>query len=306
MWSRISYILIFLLSYYPLKKILAKNKPDFIIIHLITSLPILMSLFNDFQTKLILRISGFPKLNFLRKMFWKLSIKKINCITSPTEALIDQLTSLDIFEKNKLYFLPDAILNINDLYKNYQSKEIFKNEKIQKNYYMAAGRLTKQKNFSYLIKEFKKFLDIYPEEKLIIFGEGEERRKLLKIINKQNISNSVFLMGYSSNIHLHMKNAQSFILSSLWEDPGFVLIEAAYSNLFIISSDCKNGPKEFLKDGKGGLLFKNNQENALMEKLLYQKEMSEHDKNKMRVISKKNSKKYSLFQHYLKLHKLFS
>ena len=113
-------------------------------------------------------------------------------------------------------------------------------------------------------------------------------------------------MGYSSNIHLHMKNAQSFILSSLWEDPGFVLIEAAYSNLFIISSDCKNGPKEFLKDGKGGLLFKNNQENALMEKLLYQKGMSELDKNKMRVISKKNSKKYSLFQHYLKLHKLFS
>ena len=31
----------------------------------------------------------------------------------------------------------------------------------------------------------------------------------------------------------------------MWEEVGFVLVEAAISNLFIISSDCKNGPKEF-------------------------------------------------------------
>ena len=46
-------------------------------------------------------------------------------------------------------------------------------------------------------------------------------------------------MGYSKNIYNYMKNAKGFILSSLWEDPGFVLIEATMCNLFIISSDCK-------------------------------------------------------------------
>ena len=35
-------------------------------------------------------------------------------------------------------------------------------------------------------------------------------------------------------------------MPSLWEDPGFVLIEASYSNTTIISSDCENGPKEIL------------------------------------------------------------
>ena len=40
------------------------KKPDFFIIHLITSLPlILLNLINT-KTKMILRISGFPKLNF--------------------------------------------------------------------------------------------------------------------------------------------------------------------------------------------------------------------------------------------------
>ena len=54
-------------------------------------------------------------------------------------------------------------------------------------------------------------------------------------------------MGYSENIYYFMKRAKAFILSSLWEDPGFVIIESAMNNLFVISSDCKNGPKRIFK-----------------------------------------------------------
>ena len=89
----------------------------------------------------------------------------------------------------------------------------------------------------------------------MIFGEGEEKKKLKKQINNHNLSNRVFLKGYSTNIYSHMKNAEAFILTSLWEDPGFVIIEAGLCNLFIISSNCKNGPSEFLQNGKGGILF---------------------------------------------------
>ena len=49
-----------------------------------------------------------------------------------------------------------------------------------------------------------------------------------------------------------------FILPSLWEDPGFVLVEAGYMNLTILSSDCPNGPKELLNNKKKGFLFKTN------------------------------------------------
>ena len=49
-----------------------------------------------------------------------------------------------------------------------------------------------------------------------------------------------------------------FILPSLWEDPGFVLVEAGYMNLTILSSDCPNGPKELLNNQKNGFLFKTN------------------------------------------------
>ena len=55
-----------------------------------------------------------------------------------------------------------------------------------------------------------------------------------------------------------MLKSKAFILSSLWEDPGFVIIESAFCNSMIISSNCKNGPREFLLNGKGGCFFENN------------------------------------------------
>ncbi len=83
--SRLLYLSIFFSSYFPLKKILNKDKPDFLIIHLITSIPILLFIFNKFKTELILRISGHPKLNFFRFCLWKIASAKIKYVVCPTE-----------------------------------------------------------------------------------------------------------------------------------------------------------------------------------------------------------------------------
>ena len=66
--SRVSYWIIFLISFFPLIFLLKKKQPEFLIIHLITSLPLLLLNFLNFNTNFILRISGFPKLNFLRNL----------------------------------------------------------------------------------------------------------------------------------------------------------------------------------------------------------------------------------------------
>ena len=93
------------------------------------------------------------------------------------------------------------------------------------------------------------------------------KKLLSKLIKKNKLEDRIRLMGYSNNIFQYMKNSQAFILSSLWEDPGFVLIEAAMCNSFIISSNCKNGPEELLNKGAGGLLFENNKKGDLAKKL---------------------------------------
>jgi glycosyltransferase involved in cell wall biosynthesis len=300
--SRISYLIIFLISFFPLKRILKHYQPDFVILHMLTSLPIILLFINNFKTKFILRISGFPKLNILRKFLWKKACLKLSAITFPTVLLMDQLKNKRIFTK-KIYFLADAILNISEYIKNKNFIEISRNN-IKKKYFISVGRLTKQKNFSYLISEFNKFAQTRDNFNLLIFGEGEEEKNLIQLINKYNLGQRVYLMGYSNNIYYYMKNAEALILTSLWEDPGFVLVEAALSNLFIISSDCKNGPTEILLNGKGGLLFNSNEENALYNKLIDFVNF-ERDKKKLNIV-KKNIKKYTVFQHSQALDNILS
>ena len=64
-----------------------------------------------------------------------------------------------------------------------------------------------------------------------------------------------------------MSRSICFLSTSLWEDPGFVLIEAGFCRSTIISSDCKNGPEEILMNGKSGYLFQSNNLESLVSTL---------------------------------------
>jgi glycosyltransferase involved in cell wall biosynthesis len=103
-----------------------------------------------------------------------------------------------------------------------------------------------------------------------------------------------------------MKKAKAFVLSSLWEEVGFVIVEAALSNSLIISSNCKNGPKEFLENGKAGFLFNNNQDNALFNSfILFMKEKEKNILEKKNR-AKKNSIKFTMFRHQIQLKKILN
>ena len=298
--SRLSYIIIFVLSFFPLFFLLKRQKPDKIMLHLITSLPLtLLNLFK-FKTEFILRISGNPKLNVIRKLFWKTIAKKIKIITCPTLDLKKNIENHEIFNQKNLYHLPDAILKIEN-FKVSKDLPIGLSLASNKRIILSAGRLTRQKNFSYLIEEFSEFLKFNDEFVLIILGEGEEKKKLIHLINKKKLKDKIFLLGFKKNIFDYMKNSEIFILSSLWEEVGFVIVEAAMCNAYIISSNCPNGPKEFLNNGKYGLLFKNNLSKSLFKTL---KDYCKLDKNKIfndKVFLKKNAGKYTMFRHYLVL-----
>lgn len=301
--SRFSYIVIYLLSFFPLYFLLKKEQPNKIVLHLITSLPLtLLNLFK-FNTDFILRISGYPKLNIVRKFFWKLSSKKLKIITCPTLDLKKDLENLDLFDQDILHYLPDAIIRIKNLRKKDDFPEDFnliKNKRV----ILSAGRLTKQKNFSYLIDEFSDFLKINNNFVLFILGEGEDKKKLIQLIENKGLKEKIFLLGFKQNIYSFMRNSEIFILSSLWEEVGFAMVEAAICNSYIISSDCPNGPKEFLNNGKNGILFKSNSKKSLSNSLI---NYSNLDKEKIfadKVILKKKTSNFTMFKHYLTLNKL--
>ena len=302
--SRFSYIVIFFLCFFPLIKLIKSSKPDFFIAHLITSLPLsIMNLLKS-DTKFILRISGMPKLNLIRKLFWKIVSKKLYRVTSPSIELMNKLIEINLFDQNKVFFLPDAIIDVKKFIskKNVEIKNFEKFDK--KRLIFAAGRLTKQKNFSYLIDEFSTFLKNNNEFVLLILGDGEERNKLEKKIIEKKLQKNVYLIGHVENVFKYFKKGEVFVLSSLWEEVGFVMVEAALTNLFIISSNCPNGPTEFLSKGKHGILFENDKKGELSNSLIKYSNLKDINKHKFEI--KKNTKQYTKFRHFLKLNNILT
>jgi len=304
--SRLSYVIIFLISLLPLYRILKKEKPEFLMCHLISSLPIFLFNMFNFDTKLILRISGLPKLNFIRKKYWQISAKNIHKIFCPTLYTRNKLFNDKIFSNKKLFFVPDPIVEI----KKYLTKKKQNNYSHNKNekLIIGIGRLTKQKNFTFLIKCFAVIKQEFRNEnyKLIIIGEGEEREELCKLILKLNLSKHVSLVGYKKNVYEYLKFANCFILSSLWEDPGFVLIESALSSTPIISSDCTSGPIELLRHLENGLLFKSNNIDSFMKTFIKFREMDSNLLKNCLYNAKKLAKKYTLFSHHNYLSRLLN
>tara|TARA_B100000886_G_C20398222_1_gene481387 strand:- start:1190 stop:1636 length:447 start_codon:yes stop_codon:yes gene_type:complete len=144
----------------------------------------------------------------------------------------------------------------------------------------------------------------YSEFELVIIGEGEDELKLKNLSKKLNIEKKIHFLGYQENVFKYLKNAECFILTSLWEDPGFVIVEAALSNVPIISSDCPNGPEEIIK--KNGYLFQNDDLENLLKKFEEFLSTNKDTVYKNKLIIKRRIKKYSMFQHYKKLSEIIN
>ncbi len=139
---------------------------------------------------------------------------------------------------------------------------------------------------------------------MILLGEGEEKGLLVKEVKKLEIQDKVSFLGYQENVYKYLLNSDCFILTSLWEDPGFVLLEAALSNTLIISSNCPNGPNEILSNGQNGFLFQNNNLSDLLNKFDEFKNLSKNELHKKKFLAKKKAKMFTQFSHFKSLKKI--
>jgi glycosyltransferase involved in cell wall biosynthesis len=191
------------------------------------------------------------------------------------------------------------------LLKNYKNLSTDKFNPKNK-FILCIGRFTRQKNFILLVNAFSDIIKIYPNYRLIILGEGEEEIIIKKIINDNNLEDKVYLEGRVENVYPYFNIADCFLLTSLWEDPGFVLIESALLNTIIISSDCPTGPKEILDEGKHGYLFRSNNKDDLLR--VFSEYLNDNLQNiyRKKVNLKKNINKFSIFKHYISLNKILN
>jgi glycosyltransferase involved in cell wall biosynthesis len=117
----------------------------------------------------------------------------------------------------------------------------------------TVARLTEQKGLNYLLEAFVKVLETEPKCKLIIVGQGELEKQLKNLSKNLGIENKVIFTGFRKDIPEIMSSIDIFILPSLWEGFGLVLLEAMAAKKAIVATDIGAIP-EIVLDDKTGIL----------------------------------------------------
>ena len=99
-----------------------------------------------------------------------------------------------------------------------------------------CGRLVEQKNPKYLIDIFKFIHHEVPMTKLLIVGDGVMKNDIEILIRKYNLENSILMVGAVSNVEDYMQAMDCFIIPSLFEGFGIVLLEAQAAGLTCFAS----------------------------------------------------------------------
>lgn len=293
--SKILIIIFSLLSIPFLIKQIIKKQPDIIITGLVGFIPCLMKIF--FPNLIIINsIQGYPKFNFIRKLIWKLSYKKSDHLITMTKKTKDEIVNIMGMSHNKISVIENPVLSRK--IRIFSQEEIDTNEKFifEKKVFCSIGRLTHQKNFIELLKfmsELNKRNII--DCNLIIIGEGEKKKELKKYIAKNKLTNC-FLLGFKKNPYKYLIRSNLYISTSLWEEPGHTLLEAAYLNIPILSSNCPNGPEEIIKDQHNGLKYKIGNFNDFLERIILFKKIKQIKKNEILLNMKKVCMNYTEFR----------
>lgn len=252
-YNRIAY----LKKIWMLRKILKKQKPDYVLPFLpqVTIHAAIAGF--DMHNKIIHTLRNNPAVTPPNKIKRYLC-NKITCKSWKTIVQNEKQRSYypeKYQKKMHVLFNPvsNELININKHYKDTIRTII------------AVGRLDEQKNFEMLIRAMKKSLDVHRDIQLKIYGEGQLRTSLQHLIDENKLQESVFLMGRSSDMLTVYHNADMFILSSNYEGMPNTLIEAMAVGLPCIATDCETGPADLIITNENGILFPVGREERLVE-----------------------------------------
>ena len=144
---------------------------------------------------------------------------------------------------------------------------------------VSVGRMDANKNHEMMIRAFAKLAAKYPEYTLTIYGDGELRSHLEKLIDSLEMSDKVFLPGVILNVADEIEKTSLFLLTSYSEGVSNALIEAMALGLPVIATDVPSGGTiELIEHGKNGWIIPVGDETALekaMDKLLSDRELAE-------------------------------
>lgn len=178
--------------------------------------------------------------------------KKIDCIISPSEFIKKQLI------KGKLKYKEIKVLH------NFVTESKVSGE-LDEGFVFYFGRLSIEKGILNVVKAIKNI----EKGKLLIAGDGPERKNIIKFINDNNLNDRIKLLGYlnQEKIRDYIRKAKFIVVPSIWyENCPYSILETMEIGKPIIGSNI-GGIPELIEDSKNGFLYEYTDINDLTNKM---------------------------------------
>ncbi|WP_316814819.1 glycosyltransferase [Pedobacter nyackensis] len=189
-------------------------------------------------TSVFTRYKGVKKWTY--QIAYKLGYPAVNLIICQTDIMKNQLLEQNKFIPEYKVLTKGNPVNLNHILK--KAEEPLNEKIVNSDFICSAGRLITEKGFSILINAFANIALQHSNLKLLILGEGTERRNLNNLIKDIGLEERVILMGHIDNPIPYFKKAKLCVVSSVREGFPNVLLEMmAVSASSVVSTLCAGG-----------------------------------------------------------------
>jgi glycosyltransferase involved in cell wall biosynthesis len=284
-------------------KLIREIKPDIIHTHLFQP-RVYTSIANLFNNRSVLITQKHsivnPKKHHIFIVLEMISIRMNKKVIAISESVKNSLTKYEFIPQHKIFVLPNCI--------DYQAFHKASNRQfVRKSNELVigtVGRLEKVKGISYLLLAMKIILTKFPHTRLEIVGDGSQAGELVEITKNLGISNSVKFFGKFTDVIPFYNKMDIFILPSILEGFGIVLLEAMAAGIPVVASDV-DGIREVVIQGESGILIPPKNPDAIASAII---QLIENPQLVKSLVENglKRARLFDVQDHIMKLESLYS
>lgn len=214
-------------------------------------------------------------LNLYHKTIIRFILKRTDAIIVPTRSYKLYISKKYGVKESQIHCVPYGI-NVEDF------SQVRKIEHGGFNI-LFIGNLKIQKNIPLLINAFDKLANEFNDMNLYIIGSGSEEKNLKLLASKKKSHNNIHFIGkiVHENLPEYFKNIDLFVLPSLNESAGIVILEAFAAKVPVVATKCL-GVVDLIGNNRG-ILVKNNDVESLIKGI---KKVYYNEVNILKMINK--------------------
>ena len=251
-----------LATFLSLVRYLRKNQPDALLTFQAGALAVLAARLACYRGRIVIRESSTPsaaarfpttRLSCVKLMVKRLAYRRADAVITLSRGAGREIVSLFGLSPTKVTPIPNPVRADQVTSRAHEPVDHpWFGETSPCSVLVSVGRISGEKDYPTLIRAFALVNRRRPDSRLLIVGDGHERRAVELVAEREGVGSKVQITGWVDNPYKYISRAKMFVLSPKFEGLGNVYLEALACGTPVVSTDAPYGPREVLMDGRLG------------------------------------------------------